>query len=72
MDGHQVARHLRERLATERLFLVALTGYGQDEDRRRSEEAGFNAHLVKPLDLDALRTSLAHYESVVQGGRVKV
>jgi signal transduction histidine kinase/ActR/RegA family two-component response regulator len=66
MDGYQVARHLRERPASDLVLLVALTGYGQDDDRRRSQEAGFNAHLVKPVDLDALRSALAHYESVVQ------
>src|SRR5262249_16873854 len=55
MDGYQVAQHLRERLATEQVLLIALTGYGQDEDRRRSQEAGFHVHLVKPVDLDALR-----------------
>jgi CheY-like chemotaxis protein len=38
---------------------VALTGWGQDEDRRRSEEAGFDAHLVKPLDVVVLGTLLA-------------
>jgi CheY-like chemotaxis protein len=36
-----------------------MTGYGQEEDRRRSHEAGFDAHLVKPIDLDALRAILA-------------
>jgi signal transduction histidine kinase/CheY-like chemotaxis protein len=67
MDGYQVARQLREQPATEKTLLVALTGHGQDEDRRRSQEAGFNAHLVKPVDLEALRRALALHESVAQG-----
>jgi signal transduction histidine kinase len=54
MDGYEVARRMRRQPALQGLLLVALTGYGQDEDRRRSREAGFNLHLVKPLDLDAL------------------
>jgi CheY-like chemotaxis protein len=39
--------------------IVALTGWGQDEDRRRAREAGFDEHLVKPAELDALRALLA-------------
>ncbi len=66
MDGYEVARRLRQLPEMERLLLVALTGYGQDDDRRRSHEAGFNAHLVKPVDLDGLRTALAHPGAHVQ------
>jgi CheY-like chemotaxis protein len=40
MDGHEVARHLRQAQGREKLLLVAMTGYGQEEDRRRSQEAG--------------------------------
>jgi two-component system CheB/CheR fusion protein len=58
MDGYQVARALRERLDS-RPVLVALTGYGQDEDRRRSREAGFDHHLTKPVDPEALKGLLA-------------
>lgn len=58
MDGYQVAKRLRERPEMATTLLVALTGYGQDEDRQRSHSAGFNAHLVKPVDLDALHTAL--------------
>lgn len=54
MDGYQVARTLRERADSERVVLVALTGYGREEDRRRSREVGFDHHLVKPVDIDAL------------------
>lgn len=59
MDGLEVARRLRNDLGLKDALLVALTGYGQDEDRRRSQEAGFNAHLVKPVDLDELPKLLA-------------
>jgi signal transduction histidine kinase len=50
MDGFEVARRMRQHLAMKDSTLVAITGYGQDEDRRRSHEAGFDAHLVKPID----------------------
>jgi two-component system CheB/CheR fusion protein len=55
MDGYAVARALRAAPETRSTFLIALTGYGQDDDRRRALEAGFDAHLVKPVDLEALR-----------------
>ncbi len=67
MDGYEVACRLREQPAQKGLLLVALTGYGQDEDRRRSHEAGFHVHLVKPVDLDALRVALAHSGALVPG-----
>jgi two-component system CheB/CheR fusion protein len=54
LDGYEVARRLRREQLGEGLVLVALTGYGQDEDRRRSEEAGFDHHLVKPASPDVL------------------
>jgi CheY-like chemotaxis protein len=54
MDGHEVARRLRGHPDHRHALLVALTGWGQDQDRRRSREAGFDHHLVKPVDLDAL------------------
>ncbi len=50
MNGYEVARSLRQRAAFRRTPLVAITGYGQDEDRRRSREAGFDLHLTKPVD----------------------
>jgi signal transduction histidine kinase/ActR/RegA family two-component response regulator len=55
MDGFEVARRLRQQSGGERALLLALTGYGSDEDRRRSGAAGFDAHLVKPADLNDLR-----------------
>jgi PAS domain S-box-containing protein len=59
MDGYEVARRLRQLPGQERTPLVALTGYGRSEDRRRSAEAGFIAHLVKPVDPRVLREMLA-------------
>ncbi|MCW1883883.1 response regulator [Luteolibacter flavescens] len=55
MDGYEVARHLRKREATEDAFLIAVTGYGTEEDRARTKAAGFDEHLVKPADLGLLR-----------------
>jgi CheY-like chemotaxis protein len=57
-DGFEVARRLRGQLGS-RPLMVALTGYGRDEDRRRSREAGFNHHLVKPADPAVLQHMLA-------------
>src|SRR4051794_33339774 len=59
MDGYAVARALRAAPETRGAFLIALTGYGQDDDRRRALEAGFDTHLLKPVDLEALRRLLA-------------
>ncbi|MDR3636722.1 MAG: PAS domain S-box protein [Isosphaeraceae bacterium] len=65
MDGYQVARRLRDDPASRKATLVALTGWGQENDRRRSKMAGFDHHLVKPVDLEDLRTILrAQPESV--------
>jgi CheY-like chemotaxis protein len=59
MDGYEVARRLRETPHGKAAHLVALTGYGQPEDRRRALEAGFDTHLVKPVDPDHLVKLLA-------------
>jgi CheY-like chemotaxis protein len=59
MDGYEVARRLRQEPAMRRMTLVAMTGYSQDEDRQRTLEAGFNLHLVKPVDFDMLRELLS-------------
>jgi PAS domain S-box-containing protein len=58
MDGYEVAEALRMASGGVRQRLVAVTGYGQDEDRRRSREAGFQYHLVKPIDPEELREVL--------------
>jgi CheY-like chemotaxis protein len=59
MTGHDVARLLRGEFPNEPLLLVAVTGFGREEDRLRSQEAGFDGHLVKPVDLPALNALLA-------------
>jgi PAS domain S-box-containing protein len=58
MDGYDVARRLRRMPETQKVLLVALTGWGQDEDRRRSAEAGFDHHLVKPVGFGVLEQVL--------------
>ena len=57
LDGYEVARRLKA--AAPGLQVIALSGYAQLEDRQRSAAAGFDAHLVKPIDLDALKRALA-------------
>jgi two-component system CheB/CheR fusion protein len=59
MNGFEVAARLRQRPETRKVLLVAMTGWGQEEDRRRSREAGFDQHFVKPLDPRALDELLA-------------
>jgi CheY-like chemotaxis protein/two-component sensor histidine kinase len=63
MTGHEVARQLRSRPELAGLILAAVTGYGQDEDKRRSQEAGFEVHLTKPLDPNILEAFLAAADS---------
>jgi CheY-like chemotaxis protein len=58
MDGYELARRLRELPAWQHVRLHALTGYGQSSDRERSLEAGFEQHLVKPIDLPTLQAIL--------------
>jgi signal transduction histidine kinase len=58
MDGYEVARRIRANPANRQISLIALTGWGQDEDRKRSVAAGFNHHLVKPADIEQLRQLL--------------
>src|SRR5262245_19745901 len=59
MDGYEVARRLRLEPAMSGMTLVAMTGYGQEEERRRTREAGFHLHLVKPVDFDILQDLLS-------------
>ena len=58
MDGYEVARRIREQPGLKDVTLIALTGWGQEEDRRRSQSAGFDYHLIKPADISALETLL--------------
>jgi CheY-like chemotaxis protein len=59
LDGYQVAERLRADPAMAGVTLIAASGYGQEEDRRRSMEAGIDRHLVKPVDLKELQDLLA-------------
>jgi two-component system CheB/CheR fusion protein len=59
MDGYEVAAALRQDPDTSGLRLIALSGYGQEEDRRKSEAAGFDLHLTKPVDPVELQRLLA-------------
>src|SRR5262249_9182571 len=59
LDGYHVARQLRDRMPDRETRLIALTGYGQPDDRRKALDAGFDAHLVKPVDLEHLSQVLA-------------
>jgi CheY-like chemotaxis protein len=68
IDGYEVARRVRA-LDGRRPVLIALTGYGQPEDRRRASEAGFDGLLVKPVDPTALARLLATLEIPGRGSR---
>jgi CheY-like chemotaxis protein len=59
IDGYEVARRLRRDPITRNIRLIALTGYGLAEDQRRVLEAGFDLHLVKPVDMEQLLEALA-------------
>jgi CheY-like chemotaxis protein len=59
LDGFEVAKQLRQQPVLSSVVLVAMTGYGQDSDRRRSLDAGFNHHLVKPADFRKVQRILA-------------
>jgi PAS domain S-box-containing protein len=67
MDGYQVASRLRALPDSASTVLVALTGYGQDDDRKRSRQAGFDHHLVKPINPSELRTLLTRLTSEGRG-----
>ena len=59
LDGYDAARHIRRQPWGSNLLLVALTGWGQEEDKRRVQQAGFDHHLIKPADPEAIRRLLA-------------
>jgi CheY-like chemotaxis protein/two-component sensor histidine kinase len=67
LDGYEACRRIRAQPWGKNIRLVALTGWGQEEDRRRSTEAGFDAHLVKPVDFRVLSELL---ESWSEGSRI--
>lgn len=59
ISGYEVARQLRQLPEFGKLFLIALTGYGQEQDQKKSKEAGFDLHLVKPVDVPTLQAAFA-------------
>jgi CheY-like chemotaxis protein len=59
LNGYEACRRIREQPWGKNMTVVALTGWGQEEDRRKSSEAGFDGHMVKPVDLTALMKLLA-------------
>jgi CheY-like chemotaxis protein len=61
MDGYELATRMRQRAGAP-LWLIALTGYGQDDDLQRTRSAGFDAHLIKPVELDELIEVIAHLD----------
>jgi CheY-like chemotaxis protein len=63
MSGHEVARQLRTLMAGRPLLLVAITGFGREQDRQRSREAGFDVHILKPFDPNTLKALLAEAPS---------
>jgi CheY-like chemotaxis protein len=63
MTGYEVARRLKENSAAQCPFLIALTGYGQPDDRARTVEAGFDHHLVKPARPEEILVLLQHIQS---------
>jgi CheY-like chemotaxis protein len=66
MDGWEVARRLQTACTSQPPFLIAITGYGREEDRRKSEEAGINLHLLKPADPQVLAGLLERFQKVVR------
>jgi CheY-like chemotaxis protein len=66
MDGYEVVRRIREEPGGRDRLVIALTGWGQEDDRRKSREAGFDHHLTKPVDLSQLQTLLVPAEVAVE------
>ena len=65
MNGWEVARRLQEPAAGKMPLLIAVTGYGQEAHRRRSEQAGIDLHLLKPFDPDALDQLLDRFKTII-------
>lgn len=66
MDGYEVAKRLKALKSGEVLFIIAITGYGQASDRRRSTEAGIDLHMVKPVDPDMLLRVVVRFREVAK------
>jgi CheY-like chemotaxis protein len=68
LDGYEACRRIRREPWGRNVVLIALTGWGQDEDRRRSHEAGFDHHMVKPVDPQELMKLLVGLQQGRSGG----
>ena len=62
LDGYDVAQEIRRRDELKSIFLIALSGFGRPEDKEKSKSAGFNEHLTKPTDFDALIELINNYD----------
>ncbi|HEU4638791.1 MAG TPA: response regulator, partial [Candidatus Binatia bacterium] len=62
-DGYKVARQVRQEPELNRVYLIGISGYGQEHDKERAWQAGFNAYLVKPVDMSELETLLAKFQT---------
>jgi PAS domain S-box-containing protein len=71
LNGYEAGRRIRDQEGGDGRLLVALTGWGQEEDRRRSKEAGFDHHLTKPVDFTVLQRLLAQANPRYSGGRTQ-
>jgi CheY-like chemotaxis protein len=69
LNGYEAARRLRQQEWGENILLVALTGWGQEEDRRRTSEAGFDHHLTKPVDAASIESILANRQAAIAESR---
>ena len=70
MDGFDTARQIRSRAEFQDVALIAITGWGQERDRQRTEAAGFAAHLIKPVNLDQLEAVLNGLSSEEPAGSI--
>ena len=70
LNGYEVAQRIRENEWGKTMFLIAVTGWGQEEDRQRSSEVGLNVHMVKPVEPAALERLLADLPDPEDVGRV--
>jgi two-component system CheB/CheR fusion protein len=68
MSGYEVAEHFRQQPDMQGALIIALTGYGREEDRRRARQAGFDHHLTKPVDPDTVKELLARSVAEAKGG----
>ena len=69
MEGHEVARRLRERKGPARPLVIAITGHGKDADRLQSYEVGIDLHLTKPVSIQELRQFLTRFQEISERSR---